>query len=57
MCDLNGKFTLCSCSGDIDLSKPHWKLYQNSTDDGVNRYEEYYQWLIDTSEKLHNTTS
>ena len=38
MCDLNGKFTLCSCLGDIDLSKPHWKLYQNSIDDGVNHH-------------------
>ena len=26
MCDLNGKFTICFCSGDIALSKPHWEF-------------------------------
>ena len=37
MCDLNGKFILCSCSEDVDISEPHWKLYRNSMDNGVNR--------------------
>jgi Golgi nucleoside diphosphatase len=36
MCDLNGPFKLCSCSSDIDYSKPHWILKTNSV-----RNEEY----------------
>lgn len=36
MCDLNGTFKLCSCSPDIDYSKPHWILKTNPT-----RNEEY----------------
>lgn len=36
MCDLNGPFKLCSCSSDIDYSKPHWILKTNPT-----RNEEY----------------
>lgn len=34
MCDLNGPFKLCSCSSDIDYSKPHWILRINSTNEG-----------------------
>ena len=34
MCDLNGPFKLCSCSSDIDYSKPHWILRMNSTNEG-----------------------
>ena len=26
MCDLNGTFKLCTCSEEIDCSKPHWML-------------------------------
>ena len=26
MCDLNGPFKLCTCSGRIDKKKPHWIL-------------------------------
>ena len=36
MCNLNGPFKLCSCSSDIDYSKPHWILKTNSA-----RNEEY----------------
>jgi len=41
MCDLNGKFILCSCSEEVDLSEPHWKLYRNSMDNG-----EYHRVII-----------
>ena len=34
MCDLNGPFKLCSCADEIDLSKPHWKLYRNVIEKG-----------------------
>ena len=34
MCDLNGKFILCSCSEEVDLSEPHWKLSRNVSNDG-----------------------
>ena len=34
MCDLNGPFRLCSCSDDIDYSKPHWILRMNNTNEG-----------------------
>ena len=34
MCDLNGPFKLCSCSSDIDYSKPHWILRMNSVNEG-----------------------
>ena len=34
MCDLNGPFKLCSCSSDIDYSKPHWILRMNSSNEG-----------------------
>ena len=34
MCDLNGPFRLCTCSEDIDYSKPHWVLHMNSANDG-----------------------
>ena len=34
MCDLNGPFRLCSCSEDIDYSKPHWILRMNNINDG-----------------------
>ena len=30
MCDLNGPFRLCSCSSDVDYTKPHWILRTNS---------------------------
>ena len=33
MCDLNGPFKLCSCSSDIDYSKPHWILRMNSNNE------------------------
>lgn len=33
MCDLNGPFRLCTCSADIDYTKPHWVLRMNSTND------------------------
>jgi hypothetical protein len=36
MCDLNGPFRLCSCSDNIDYTKPHWILRMNS----VNNVEE-----------------
>jgi len=29
MCDLNGPFKLCTCSSEIDYSKPHWILKTN----------------------------
>jgi len=31
MCDLNGPFRLCTCSSDIDYTKPHWILRMNTT--------------------------
>ena len=34
MCDLNGPFRLCTCSDDVDYTKPHWILRMNSTNDG-----------------------
>jgi len=34
MCDLNGPFRLCTCSGDIDYSKPHWILRMNNINEG-----------------------
>ena len=34
MCDLNGPFRLCTCSNQVDYSKPHWILRMNSTNDG-----------------------
>ena len=34
MCDLNGPFRLCTCSSNIDFTKPHWILRMNSHDDG-----------------------
>ena len=34
MCDLNGPFRLCTCSKDIDYSKPHWILRMNNINDG-----------------------
>ena len=34
MCDFNGPFKLCTCSADIDYSKPHWILHMNSANDG-----------------------
>ena len=34
MCDLNGPFRLCTCSSDIDYTKPHWILRMNSINDG-----------------------
>ena len=34
MCDLNGPYKLCSCSSDIDYSKPHWILRMNSVNEG-----------------------
>ena len=34
MCDLNGPFRLCTCSDDIDYSKPHWILRMNNTNEG-----------------------
>lgn len=33
MCDLNGPFRLCTCSSDVDYTKPHWILRMNSTND------------------------
>ena len=33
MCYLNGPFKLCSCSSDIDYSKPHWILRMNSNNE------------------------
>ncbi len=29
MCDLNGPFTLCTCSEKIDKTSPHWILESN----------------------------
>ena len=29
MCDLNGPFKLCTCSGKIDKKKPYWVLKTN----------------------------
>ncbi len=34
MCDLNGPFRLCTCSDNVDYTKPHWLLRMNSTNDG-----------------------
>ena len=34
MCDLNGPFKLCSCSEEVDYSKPHWILRMNNTNEG-----------------------
>lgn len=28
MCDINGPFKLCTCSSDIDRTKPHWILHR-----------------------------
>jgi hypothetical protein len=28
MCDVNGPFKLCTCSSDIDRTKPHWVLHR-----------------------------
>jgi hypothetical protein len=35
MCDFNGPFRLCTCSSDIDYTKPHWILRMNSINDDV----------------------
>ena len=35
MCDLNGPFKLCTCSSEIDRSKPHWVLYRNVVKEGM----------------------
>lgn len=35
MCDLNGPFRLCTCSDDVDYTKPHWILRMNSINDHV----------------------
>ena len=35
MCDLNGRFKLCTCSSEIDRSKPHWVLYRNVVKEGM----------------------
>jgi len=35
MCDLNGPFRLCSCSDNIDYTKPHWILRMNSVNNDV----------------------
>ena len=35
MCDLNGPFRLCTCSDNIDYTKPHWILRMNSINDDV----------------------
>lgn len=29
MCDVNGKFKLCTCTSKVDTSKPHWVLKYN----------------------------
>ena len=34
MCDFNGPFRLCSCSSNIDYTKPHWILRMNSVNNG-----------------------
>ena len=34
MCDLNGPFRLCTCSDNVDYTKPHWILRMNSINDG-----------------------
>ena len=34
MCDLNGPFRLCTCSSEIDYTKPHWILRINSVNNG-----------------------
>jgi len=34
MCDFSGPFRLCTCSDDIDYSKPHWILRMNTTSEG-----------------------
>ena len=34
MCDLNGPFRLCTCSSEIDYTKPHWILRMNSVNNG-----------------------
>ena len=36
MCDLNGPFKLCSCSGEVDLSKPHWILKAKAIGEGLD---------------------
>ena len=36
MCDLNGPFRLCSCSSDIDYTKPHWILRINSKNERID---------------------
>ena len=30
MCDLNGPFKFCTCSGKIDKTKPYWVLNKSS---------------------------
>ena len=35
MCDLNGPFRLCTCSDNVDYTKPHWILRMNSINDDV----------------------
>ena len=34
MCDLNGPFRLCTCSSEIDYTKPNWILRINSVNNG-----------------------
>jgi len=34
MCDLNGPFHLCTCSSEIDYTKPHWIIRMNSVNNG-----------------------
>ena len=36
MCDLNGPFRLCTCSSDIDYTKPHWILRMNTTPEEID---------------------
>ena len=36
MCDLNGPFRLCSCSSNVDYTKPHWILRINSKNERID---------------------
>ena len=42
MCDLNGPFRLCTCSGDIDYSKPHWILRMNNINEGEDMMVDHW---------------
>ena len=51
MCDLNGPFRLCTCSSDIDYTKPHY-IKEVLEEKGIKQI-----WLADKLGKSFNTVN